>query len=173
MHPQSLDRCYLVDDTLARLARRYPDVKFLRARASALGFASTGPARPLRLHQSTRASRNDDEDSDPSDEEQDDEEGESEDDDNVDLDMLPTMLVYRDGDLVQTWVRVDWEAGPTGIEELLDRSEFYPSHSISIVFIIGGRHRILTHPESLLQAPIGDEEEDFDLIWSDDDVDLI
>lgn len=29
------------------------------------------------------------------------------------------MLVYHDGDLVYNWVRVDWEAGDVGIEELL------------------------------------------------------
>lgn len=42
-------------------------------------------------------------------------------DDNVDLDMLPTMLVYRGGDLVHNWVRVDWEAGHAGLEELLGK----------------------------------------------------
>jgi hypothetical protein len=39
----------------------------------------------------------------------------------VDLDMLPTMLVYRGGDLVHNWVRVDWEAGHAGLEELLGK----------------------------------------------------
>lgn len=43
------------------------------------------------------------------------------DDDNVDLDMLPTLLVYRSGELIFNWVRVDWEAGEAGIEELLDK----------------------------------------------------
>lgn len=37
----------------------------------------------------------------------------------VDLDMLPTILVYRDGELLHTWVRVDWEAGKDGIENFL------------------------------------------------------
>lgn len=40
---------------------------------------------------------------------------------NVDTDMLPTLLVYRDGELVHNWVRVDWEAGRAGVEELLSR----------------------------------------------------
>lgn len=35
--------------------------------------------------------------------------------------MLPTMLVYRAGELVHNWVRVDWEAGKAGVEELLQR----------------------------------------------------
>lgn len=39
----------------------------------------------------------------------------------VDTDMLPTLLVYRDGELVHNWVRVDWEAGRAGVEELLSR----------------------------------------------------
>ena len=47
----------------------------------------------------------------------------SEDEDDVDVDvdtdMLPTMLVYRSGQLVHNWVRVDWEAGSLGIDELL------------------------------------------------------
>ena len=49
----------------------------------------------------------------------------SEDDDDesvdvdVDTDMLPTMLVYRSGQLVHNWVRVDWEAGSLGINGLL------------------------------------------------------
>lgn len=41
--------------------------------------------------------------------------------DDVDLDMLPTMLVYLNGELVHNWVRVDWEADKAGIEELLDK----------------------------------------------------
>jgi hypothetical protein len=43
------------------------------------------------------------------------------DEDDIDLDMLPTLLVYRDGELVFNWVRVDWEAGTAGVEELLDK----------------------------------------------------
>jgi hypothetical protein len=33
--------------------------------------------------------------------------------------MLPTMLIYEKGELLHTWVRVDWEAGKDGIENLL------------------------------------------------------
>lgn len=58
----------------------------------------------------------DDDDDDPYDDD-DDSGGES----HVDLDMLPTMLIYRDGELVHNWVRVDWEAGQTDIEDLLDK----------------------------------------------------
>jgi hypothetical protein len=44
------------------------------------------------------------------------------DDDDVDTDVLPTLLAYRDGELVHTWVRVDWEAEAVGsLEELLSR----------------------------------------------------
>ena len=41
-------------------------------------------------------------------------------DDEVDTDVLPTLLVYRGGELAHSWVRVDWEA-KQGIEELLRR----------------------------------------------------
>ena len=44
-----------------------------------------------------------------------------EDEDAVDTDMLPTMLVYRAGELVHNWVRVDWEAGVVGVGDLLER----------------------------------------------------
>ena len=48
-----------------------------------------------------------------------DEDEEDVDVDVVDTDMLPTMLVYRSGQLVHNWVRVDWEAGSLGIDEFL------------------------------------------------------
>ena len=47
--------------------------------------------------------------------------GYEDDDVEVDLDVLPTLLAYRDGELVHTWVRVDWEAGKSGVSELLSR----------------------------------------------------
>ncbi|KAJ7497515.1 thioredoxin-like protein [Mycena latifolia] len=162
LYEPSLDRCYLLDDTLARLARAYSDTKFLRARASALGFASTGASSSSlsRVPQFGRTTRvREDEDEDPYDEKDlgDDEEEEEEEiyDDDVDLDVLPTMLVYRDGELVHNWVRVDWEAGNAGVEELLDH------------------HHILPHTAAHsrnLGLPSDDED---DLIWSDDEDGLI
>ncbi|KAJ6500090.1 hypothetical protein C8R47DRAFT_1110381 [Mycena vitilis] len=160
LYEPSLDRCYLLDDTLARLARVYPDTKFLRARASALGFTSTNSSSSSsraapRLKRTTRV--REDETDDPYDEKdiEDEEEEEEEDDDDVDLEVLPTMLVYRDGELVHNWVRVDWEAGNAGIEELLDRHNILP-HSTS-------------HSRNL-GLPSDDED---DLIWSDDEDGLI
>ena len=55
------------------------------------------------------------------DEKDEDEEDEDFSEEDVDLDVLPTMLVYRNGELVHNWVRVDWEAGDAGLEELLDK----------------------------------------------------
>ena len=117
-------RCSTLDGTLAVLARTYPETKFIRARASSLGFASTAPSRaiPRRTIPGQYPNGMNSYDDD------DDEEDENDDDDlyedeaaGVDTDMLPTMLVYRDGDLVHNWVRVDWEAGRAGIEELLSK----------------------------------------------------
>jgi hypothetical protein len=65
--------------------------------------------------------REEDDDDDDGFEEKDEEDPEEFDSDDVDLDMLPTMLVYLSGELVHNWVRVDWEAGKAGIEELLDK----------------------------------------------------
>ncbi|KAJ7772588.1 thioredoxin-like protein [Mycena maculata] len=159
IYEPSLDRCYLLDDTLAQLARVYSDTKFLRARASALGFASTGlsSSRGAPQPRCTTRARQEDTD-DPYDEKDfEDEEEEEEEvyDDDVDLDVLPTMLVYRDGELVHNWVRIDWEAGDAGVEELLDH------------------HHILPHtaPHSRnLGLPSDDED---DLICSDDEDGLI
>ncbi|KZT29589.1 thioredoxin-like protein [Neolentinus lepideus HHB14362 ss-1] len=129
LYAPSLDRCYALDDTLAHLARRHPKTKFLRCRAGALGFASSSSSSSRPAARSSTARKvpgglstiHDDED-DPYGEPEDgaeEEDQEDDDGDNVDLDMLPTMLVYRGGDLVFNWVRVDLEAGRGGIEELL------------------------------------------------------
>ena len=120
-----------MDDTLADLARIHPDTKFLRARASSLGFASSRshaaavkPAVTRRIpgHFQDDVDGSDDDDDDPYSDDDNDEDRRGQTGANVDLDVLPTLLVYRDGDLVQNWVRVDWEAGRAGIEELLSKS---------------------------------------------------
>jgi len=66
--------------------------------------------------------------------------------------MLPTMLVYQNGELVHNWVRVDWEAGKAGIEELLDKHHILPHNSNQENF---------SYPS--------DDDDDFDLMWSDED----
>ena len=120
---------------MGKLAREHASVKFLRAKASAVGFTSGPSTAPKRTALSPSAKRSiksgtireeDEEDpyGEPEHNERDlEEEGEEEpdvdDEDDVDTDMLPTMLVYRGGDLVYNWVRVDWEAGKAGIEDLL------------------------------------------------------
>ncbi|EIW85959.1 hypothetical protein CONPUDRAFT_160873 [Coniophora puteana RWD-64-598 SS2] len=157
LYDSSLDRCYKLDDTLARLARQYPQTKFLHARAAALGFASTrSSGQPARTGLSvSRVSkmpgRFDDDDEDPYDDGQADEKyysDDEEEEEDVDTDMLPTMLVYRDGELVHNWVRVDWEAGDAGVEDLLSR-----------------RHIIATGTGRSYGGLGSDEEDELD--WSD------
>ena len=126
---QSLDRCEALDNTMGKLAREHATVKFLRAKASAVGFASgsssTGPKRTLSqnlTHKRPTVLEEDEEDpyGDPEYDEKGFEDAvDHDDEDDVDTDVLPTMLVYRGGDLVYNWVRVDWEAGDAGVEELL------------------------------------------------------
>lgn len=110
---------------MARLARSFPDTKFLRAKASALGFATTKSSNKFGTPLKSLREEDDDDDDDGFDEKNrygDDNDDDSEEfDSDVDLDMLPTMLVYLNGELVHNWVRVDWEAGRAGIEELLDK----------------------------------------------------
>ncbi|KAG6851309.1 hypothetical protein H0H93_011745 [Arthromyces matolae] len=155
LYDPSLERCYLVDNTLAQLARQHPDTKFLRARAAALGFARKSKSSKTSSSHVSRSRYQSEDDDDPYAEGKDEEEDEEDiDDDDVDLDVLPTMLVYRDGDLVYNWVRVDWEAGESGIKELLDN------------------HHILPRPQSMLEAGSNlglPSDDDFDLLWSDDD----
>ncbi|KDR73613.1 hypothetical protein GALMADRAFT_251355 [Galerina marginata CBS 339.88] len=155
LYDSSLERCYLVDETLARLARSYPDTKFLRAKASALGFASLNSPGRQKPPGSRLKSIQEDDDEDPYADDEKGEDYDDEDDDNVDLDMLPTMLVYRNGELVHNWVRVDWEAGDAGIEEFLDKHHILPASS---------------GPRDNLGLPSDDE--DFDLMWSDEDDDI-
>ncbi|KAG9310269.1 hypothetical protein JVU11DRAFT_5561 [Chiua virens] len=156
LYESSLDRCFLLDDTLSRLARIYPQTKFLRARAAALGFACKASASKRRAsrQRSMPGKFVDEEDLCDGVEEAKTpyyDEDEYEDDD-VDTDMLPTLLVYRDGGLVHNWVRVDWEAGRAGVEELLSSR-----HIITEVIPSGNGNCGLP----------SDEE---DLVWSDEEV---
>jgi hypothetical protein len=161
---QSLERCYKLDDSLTKLARKNPDTKFLRCKASALGFASQGTSRskisvshpPRRTHDADEDDPygDDDENAQYSDEEDEDSE------EDVDLDMLPTMLVYRDGQLVHNWVRVDWEAGEGGIEELLGKHNILPQYG-SIFDELGIRS----------DGEDGDDFDETDFNWNDSDDD--
>ncbi|KAI0266448.1 thioredoxin-like protein [Gloeopeniophorella convolvens] len=134
IYDPSLNRCDNLDERLMRIAREHPETKFIRCRASAIGFASTSNAKARgarapssgylsKARTAPRLTEKDEDDpyaDDVDEDEQVDEYGD-EDEDDVDTDMLPTMLVYRSGDLVHNWVRVDWEAGALGIDELLER----------------------------------------------------
>ncbi|KAN0126043.1 hypothetical protein V8E52_001250 [Russula decolorans] len=162
---KSLDRCDTIDDLLMRLARENPNTKFIRCRASAIGFALNSQSKPrsLRPPSSTYLSKSrtsprfvhqDDDDPYGSDADEPadidalnkDEDGD-EDEEDVDTDMLPTILVYRSGQLVHNWVRVDWEAGLLGIDELLERHDIIQS----------------IHTRGSLNVPLNDEG---DLVFS-------
>ncbi|KAK2466691.1 hypothetical protein APHAL10511_000949 [Amanita phalloides] len=131
IYDQSLERCYDIDDILVQLARLHPDTKFLRASASALGFActtkpssGTSHARHQKQYLNTDFT--------------DEKNYESEDEVGVDLDMLPTLLAYRDGELVHNWVRVDWEAGPLGLKDLFERHKILPLKRAFDAFPVDG-----------------------------------
>lgn len=158
LYESSLDRCYALDEILARLARMYPETKFVRARAAALGFASAGTSSSRAGRSKSdgipgRFARDDEEDpyDDGADEKPyyDEEEGEEGEED-VDTDMLPTLLVYRDGELVHNWVRVDWEAGQAGVEDLL------------------ARRNVISSFRSTGNCGLPEDDGD-DLIWSDEE----
>ncbi|KAF9234945.1 hypothetical protein BU15DRAFT_89765 [Melanogaster broomeanus] len=143
LYESSLDRCYELDDTLARLARLYPQTKFLRARAAALGFASTGSSSRRNPYSDDAT----DEKTPYYDEEEDCEE------EDVDTDMLPTVLVYRD----------ERTPGRAGVEELL--ASFSPPEGPSV-----SRHIIgaATAASGDGNCGLPSDGED-DLIWSDEE----
>ncbi|KAI0055969.1 thioredoxin-like protein [Artomyces pyxidatus] len=132
IYAPSLERCDTLDDSLVRLARAHPETKFIRCRASAIGFATTPSSashrsarKPTSNFLSTSSRIVEDEEDPYGDDAENggDEEDleDEEDEDAVDTDVLPTMLVYQGGELVHNWVRVDWEAGAPGVEDLLER----------------------------------------------------
>jgi len=155
LYDSSLERCYLLDERLSRLAKGYPNTKFLRAKASALGFTSGGSRKSAPASRVSKPMRAIDEDDPYGSDEAEDESESVVDDDDIDLDMLPTMLVYRDGELVHNWVRVDWELKDFDVESLLEKYHILPRHN--------------THPN--LGLPSDDEDDDdFDILYSDDDI---
>lgn len=126
----------------------HPDTKFIRARASSLGFtSSSNTSKPYEDEIYDEKNR-----------------GDTEDEGDVDLDMLPTLLVYRDGELVHNWVRVDWEAGDSGIRDLLERYVFLRTRDHSpCLFSWFVRHKILP-PRGNACSP---DDDDDDLQWSE------
>jgi hypothetical protein len=81
-------------------------ITLLRARATTLHFSLLPSSRPQTEY-------------DDEDDEEEEEEVEA------DPDVLPTMLVYKDGELERNWIRVDWEIGEGDSEGLLRRSVFF------------------------------------------------
>jgi hypothetical protein len=161
LYESSLDRCFALDEVLARCARTYPETKFVRARAAALGFASTASSASSSYRVRSKVEGmpgrfTDDDEEDPYtdgvDEKpyHDDDEDEEEYEEDVDTDVLPTLLVYRDGELVHNWVRVDWEAGQAGVEDLL------------------ARRNVISSFRSTGNCGLPEDDGD-DLIWSDED----
>ena len=89
--------------------------------------------------------------------------GDTEDESDVDLDMLPTLLVYRDGELVHNWVRVDWEAGQSGIRDLLERCVLLRTRDHSpCLFSWFVRHKIIPP-----RGNADDDDDDDDLQWNE------
>ena len=171
---KALDRCDTIDDRLMHLARENPDTKFIRCRASAIGFALNPRAKPRssRPPSSTYLSKSrisprftHQDDDDPYGSDTDEPTGidglnGGEDEEDVDTDMLPTMLVYRSGQLVHNWVRVDWEAGLLGIDELLARCVGFYGRSLEECQLTQhGSHDIIQsiHTRGSLNVPLNDE----------------
>ena len=95
----------------------------------------------------------------------------------MDTDVLPTMLVYRGGELIHSWVRVDWEAN-MGVEELLRRcvSYYVPSDKPSTRSpLVANRHHVLAEgggSDGNCGLPSDDDGDDLVFSGSDDGYDL-
>ncbi|KIJ56195.1 hypothetical protein M422DRAFT_23528 [Sphaerobolus stellatus SS14] len=163
IYDPNLTRSHAVDVVLARLARQYPQTKFLRARAGALGFASATMPRsgsssrynPNSITVSEKGGSFADDEEDPYAYDDDDEDFDGDGDVVTDTDMLPTMLVYRGGRLVHNWIRVDWEA-----DAMVKRKEGSASGSPIEALLRG--HNIL-RVESNGNCGFSDDDEDLDL----------
>ncbi|KAG8930761.1 hypothetical protein FRC02_003722 [Tulasnella sp. 418] len=144
IYDSSLSRCAVLDAQLVHLARRYPSAKFLRAKASAIGFTTNGSnsqgsgrtgglPRPGVSSLSSRRYAEHDDLADDSDEEQ---PGSFRIEPEPDYDVLPTMLVYRAGELEFNWPRVDVDlknsgGGVEGLEALLSRHRIIQPYNVA------------------------------------------
>lgn len=92
---------------------------FIQARATSLSFSLLPNEPPV----NTLEHGDDDEDEDEYEDEDYDESAQERRSRRSDPDVLPTLLAYRDGELVETFIRIDWEAGADGegLERLLIR----------------------------------------------------
>jgi hypothetical protein len=148
-----LDRCHALDETLSRLAKVYTETSFFRARASSLGFAckTKTPKKSSFSRRATRSIPKVDEDDPydiPEDESPAEESSDGDDEDtDLDTDVLPTVHVYQDGQLVHNWVRVDWIAGDAGFQDLLIKC--VSSTSESPLPDLWYRHKIIAPDEGL------------------------
>jgi hypothetical protein len=88
-------------------------ITLVRARATTLHFSLLPSSRPQTEY-------------DDEDDEEEEEEVEA------DPDVLPTMLVYKDGELQRNWIRVDWEIGEGDLEGLLRRLVVWCTWSLLI-----------------------------------------
>lgn len=116
--------------SLSSLARLHPRTKFLQVKASSIGFGSSSSSstratsNPLpSLSNQSRSEEDDDDEEEEDKEVEDDEEYELDDEDSKDV--LPTILIYRKGELEANLVRPDlleeeWRGGDErGVREIL------------------------------------------------------
>lgn len=142
------------------LARSHPSIKFIRARAGAVGFVTSSAQRQV-----SRSKDDDDDDEEDNEEDQDHE---------VDTDMLPTVLVYRDGHLLHNWVRVDWvikeELGTLDmdISSLLERCQHSSSTRKGEWTDVIDRHNILPRNSSRARRDSASGDESLDLEFEHD-----
>ena len=143
--------------------------KFIRVKATAIGFAlksasdtgalggASSKRKTSKRGDQTQYLVSEEADFDEDHEDSEDEEGEA------DTDMLPTMLIYEKGELLHTWVRVDWEAGKDGIENLLLKCAFLILSRMSLRLTKSRRHNLIarrSQPGAQGTAALSDDEEE-------------
>ncbi|WVF68174.1 hypothetical protein IAT40_002939 [Kwoniella sp. CBS 6097] len=117
IYEPGIPRCTSLLASMLHLSLNLPSslsipITLYRALASSLSFSLLPPT--SQTHATTTSSYHDDDDEDVP-------KGKP------DPDVLPTMLVYKDGELEHNWVRVDWDVKEDGIEGLFRRVGILPS----------------------------------------------
>lgn len=128
---KSVPACIRLTSSLSSLARLHPRTKFLQVKASSIGFGSSSSSSSTKatsnplpsLSNQSRSEDDEDEDEEEDKEVEDDEDYELDDEDSKDV--LPTILIYRKGELEANLVRPDlleeeWRGGDErGVREIL------------------------------------------------------
>ncbi|PWN50991.1 thioredoxin-like protein [Violaceomyces palustris] len=132
IYGKSVEACAALTFSLSSLARQYPLTKFLQVRATSIGFGGGAGGSLINKHHG-RGHQDDDDHYDEDDDDDDDILAVMEKEESA-AEVLPTLLVYKGGQLVANLVRVDlddgWKGGSeSAVRDILSRYDALRSSS--------------------------------------------